>query len=71
MTTLMNASKSLLWMIHAGVDVSDVEWLERMAGSVELHLPSARARVEHIYKLALDGILSTPSPAMFIRTKLN
>lgn len=71
MLALSNAKNSFQWMILAGVDPKDVEWLERMNGSKELHLPEAKERVENIYKVAMDGMLSSAAPASILMLSLN
>jgi hypothetical protein len=71
MPTLNPAKKSFQWMIHAGVSVSDVNWLEGMNGSQELHLPVYQKRVENIFKVAVDGVLSSEKPAEVLMLSLN
>jgi hypothetical protein len=34
--------KSFQWMIDVGVNSADVEWLARMDGSSDLHMPAGR-----------------------------
>lgn len=71
MSALSIAKKSFQWMTAFGVDPSDVEWLEQMNGTQHLHLPEAARRVERIYTKAMDGLLSSESPAASILLALN
>lgn len=63
--------KSLQWMKRVGVDEVDVDWLERMEGSIELHMPGNRDRAEHIYKSAITRILASEKPELHIIHTLN
>lgn len=71
MCTLSPVKPSFQWMTLAGVAPSDVEWLESMDGSKELHAPEAASRVERIYKTALGGVLSSDSPGALLLRALN
>lgn len=53
---------SLQWMIEMGVSQGDVLWLELLSGSVELHMPGNRDRVERIWKTAISAMLKSESP---------
>lgn len=70
MSTL-NTQVSFQWMIPVGVDASDVEWLERMHGSKELHQPEAASRVERIYTVAMAGVLASDAPERHLMMALN
>lgn len=73
MNTALTAGtkKSLQWMKRVGVDDADVEWLESMEGSIELHMPGNRDRVEHIYTSAITKILASEKPELHIIQTLN
>lgn len=45
------APKQLQWMINVGVNQTDVDWLERMDGSDDLHMLGNRERIERIYEV--------------------
>lgn len=59
------------WMINAGVDVIDVEWLKSMRSPQELHMPGHRERAEQIYEFALHRILASESPIKQLIKQLN
>lgn len=54
--------QSLQWMINLGVEKGEVEWLEGMQGSLDLHLPVHRTRVEQIYSAAISRWMESPAP---------
>ncbi|UTY55847.1 hypothetical protein [Massilia sp. erpn] len=53
---------SFQWMLALDVTQDDVNWLEGMSGSIELHLLGNRERVERIWTTAITGILKSDSP---------
>lgn len=65
------ASNQLQWMLNVGVDQADVRWLESMAGSIELHMPGNRERIERIYVYAYSRILESDTPALYVKQTLN
>jgi hypothetical protein len=68
LTTLKNSS--FAWMLALGVAQADVDWLESMSGSVELHLIGNRERVERIWTTAIAGMLKSESPATHLAQAL-
>lgn len=71
MATAANSKTSFRWMNKAGVDASDLEWLQRMEGSVELHAPQHSERVQRIYTAAATGLLSRVPAVADIINALN
>ncbi|MCU6501924.1 hypothetical protein LPN04_29450 [Rugamonas sp. A1-17] len=71
MENATNSQTSFQWMNMAGVDASDLEWLTRLEGSIELHSPQNSARVERIYTAAAAGLLSRVSVVADIVNRLN
>jgi len=69
LTTLKNSS--FQWMIALGVLKADVDWLESMSGSVELHLIGNRERVERMWTTAIAGMLKSDSPVAHLAQALN
>jgi hypothetical protein len=69
LTTLKNSS--FQWMIALGVSLVDVDWLESMSGSVELHLLGNRERVERIWTTAIAGMLKSDTPVAHLAQALN
>ncbi|CAN7645251.1 hypothetical protein [Massilia sp. LjRoot122] len=69
LTTLKNSS--FQWMLALGVPPGDVNWLESMSGSVELHLLGNRERVERIWTTAIAGMLKSDSPVAHLAQALN
>lgn len=65
------APKQLQWMINVGVNQADVDWLERMDGSDDLHMPGNRERIERIYTDAYSRILKSSTPALYVKQTLN
>lgn len=65
------APKQLQWMINVGVSRADVHWLERMDGSVDLHMPGNRERIERIYTEAYALILKSSTPELYLKQSLN
>lgn len=65
------APNQLQWMLNVGVDQADVRWLERMGGSIELHMPGNRERIERIYTDAYSRILESGSPELYVKQTLN
>jgi hypothetical protein len=59
-------NQSFQWMSRVGINAADVNWLEVMNGSPELHLPGNRDRVAHIYQSAFGALLASPRPAQRI-----
>lgn len=68
-TTATNTS--FTWMLALGVSQMDVTWLENMSGSVELHMPGNRDRVECIWKKAIGLMLNSASPATHLAQAMN
>lgn len=68
LTTLKNSS--FQWMLALGVSPGDVDWLESMSGSVELHLLGNRERVERIWTTAIAGMLKSDSPVAHLAQAL-
>ena len=58
-------------MIALGVSLVDVDWLESMSGSVELHLLGNRERVERIWTTAIAGMLKSDTPVVHLAQALN
>lgn len=69
--TTLNNSSSFQWMLALGVPPADVDWLESMSGSVELHLLGNRERVERIWTTAIAGMLKSESPVAHLAQALN
>jgi hypothetical protein len=69
LTTLKNSS--FQWMLAHGVNAVDVDWLESMSGSVELHLIGNRERVERMWTTAIAGMLKSDSPVAHLAQALN
>lgn len=67
-TTLKNSP--FQWMLALGVTPVDVDWLESMSGSVELHLLGNRERVERIWTTAIAGMLKSESPVSHLAQAL-
>lgn len=65
------APKQLQWMINVGVNQADVDWLERMDGSDDLHMPGNRERIERIYTDAYSRILKSCTPELYVKQTLN
>lgn len=65
------APKQLQWMINVGVNQTDVDWLERMDGSDDLHMPGNRERIERIYTDAYSRILKSSTPELYVKQTLN
>ncbi|WP_058048801.1 hypothetical protein [Janthinobacterium sp. Ant5-2-1] len=65
------APKQLQWMINVGVNQADVDWLERMDGSDDLHMPGNRERIERIYTDAYSRILKSSTPDLYVKQTLN
>lgn len=61
-TSTNTVQQSLQWMISLGVDQREVEWLGEMHGSMDLHLPIHRQRVEQIYSAAIGRWMESPAP---------
>lgn len=69
MQNVPTPNTSFQWMINANVNASDLEWLKRMEGSVELHATNNRERVQRIYTDAVAGLLSkAPTVADLIKS---
>lgn len=62
---------SFQWMTNVGVDVADVTWIESMSGSIELHMPGNRERLETIYTTALARMLASDQPHLHLLHTLN
>lgn len=73
MNTSSTVSKisSFQWMTNVGVDDADVTWLERMSGSIELHMPGNRERIAHIYTIAIARMLASDTPHLHLLHTLN
>jgi len=71
MANAVETKTSFQWMSKAGVTATDLEWLERMEGSVELHAPEHSERVERIFTAAASGLLSRVPAVADIINKLN
>jgi hypothetical protein len=67
-TSANTVQKSLQWMINLGVDQGEVEWLGEMQGSMDLHLPIHRQRVEQIYSAAIGRWMESPDPEKLAAT---
>lgn len=65
------AQTSFHWMLELGVSAIDVTWLEQMSGSVELHMPGNRDRVEYIWKKAIGLMLDSASTAVHLAHAMN
>ncbi|SIR88085.1 hypothetical protein SAMN05880566_13315 [Janthinobacterium sp. TND4EL3] len=65
------APKQLQWMINVGVNQTDVDWLERMDGSDDLHMLGNRERIERIYTDAYSRILKSSTPELYVKQTLN
>lgn len=65
------APKQLQWMINVGVNQTDVDWLERMDGSDDLHMLGNRERIERIYTDAYSRILKSSTPDLYVKQTLN
>ena len=65
------APKQLQWMINVGVNQADVDWLERMDGSDDIHMPGNRERIERIYTDAYSRILKSSTPDLYVKQTLN
>jgi len=57
-------------MLALGVTSVDVDWLESLSGSVELHLLGNRERVERIWTTAIAGMLNSASPVAHLAQAL-
>jgi hypothetical protein len=71
MANAAESRTSFQWMNKAGVAASDLEWLERLEGSVELHAAQHSERVERIFTAAAAGLLSRVPAVADIINKLN
>lgn len=57
----LNVQKaSFQWMTLVGIQSDDVQWMECMHGSLELHLSANSERIEQIYVKALSSLLQSP-----------
>lgn len=65
------APNQLQWMLNVGVNQTDVRWLESMGGSIELHMPGNRERIERIYTDAYARILASSTPELYVKQALN
>lgn len=65
------APHQLQWMINVGVKLVDVRWLEGMDGSIDLHMPHNRERIERIYTEAFSRVLESSTPELYVRQALN
>lgn len=67
----ITASNQLQWMLNVGVNQADVRWLESMSGSIEMHMPGNRERIEQIYVDAYSRILASDTPELYVKQTLN
>jgi hypothetical protein len=70
-TQTTQKNSSFQWMLALGVVMCDVDWLESMSGSVELHLLGNRERVERIWTTAIAGMLKSDTPVAHLAQALN
>lgn len=60
MTNFTVQKTSFQWMTLVGIQSDDVQWMECMHGSLDLHLKANSERIEQIYVKALSSLLQSP-----------